>query len=425
MEPELERAPASESSPVPRLFPAGASIPARLAERHEDFVVEELPSFVASGAGEHLLLEVEKRGLAAADLLRRLSRALDVSEREIGFAGRKDARAVTRQRVTVPARAEALLNRVESPELRVLSVARHDRKLRLGAHAGNRFRLRLGGVPVAEHAGIEERLTLLARRGLPNAFGPQRFGRTGAAAELGRALWRGDWRAYLEAWTAPRHAPPTEAARELHELLTSGERAAWRRAGRLRPELAPEYHGLARQLSRRPGDWSSAARAVDARTRRFHLSAFQAHVFNRLLAARLEDYDRPRRGDLLQLHPGRSLFPVTPEEDLELLEARAARGELSPTGPLFGARVPLSTDGPGALERELLIAEGVLEGRPAAPLGGKAPRGERRALRVPLRELEHRWVEEDLILGFVLPPGAYATAVVGELGLVPDSGGGS
>ena len=105
----------------------------------EDFLVEELPLYTPCGEGEHLYLEVEKRGLTTFDLLQHLSKALKVPEREIGYAGLKDARATTRQTVSVtgvrPEQALAL----ELAGVRILSARFHRNKLRLGHLAGNRF----------------------------------------------------------------------------------------------------------------------------------------------------------------------------------------------------------------------------------------------------------------------------------------------
>ncbi len=78
----------------------------RLKERPEDFRVEERLAFAPSGTGEHLYLFVEKTGLQTEELAARLALRFSVARRDVGYAGRKDRRAVTRQWFSVPTRTE-------------------------------------------------------------------------------------------------------------------------------------------------------------------------------------------------------------------------------------------------------------------------------------------------------------------------------
>jgi tRNA pseudouridine13 synthase len=162
----------------------------------EDFVVEEIAAYEPSGAGEHLYLWIEKRDVAADELVRHLSRALDVSQADVGVAGMKDKRAVTRQWVSVPARASERLAAVDDGvRLRVLRSALHDNKLRTGHLRGNRFSLVLRGVAADAVARARAVLERLAGSGVPNYYGEQRFGRGGETLDLGLRVLRG---------TAPR-----------------------------------------------------------------------------------------------------------------------------------------------------------------------------------------------------------------------------
>ena len=111
----------------------------RLKETPEDFLVEEIPAYEPSGEGEHLFLWIEKRDVAADQLVRHLARSLEVSRDDIGVAGLKDKRGVTRQFVSVPARAADRLEAANAEEVHVLSATRHTNKLRTGHLKGNRF----------------------------------------------------------------------------------------------------------------------------------------------------------------------------------------------------------------------------------------------------------------------------------------------
>ena len=171
----------------------GASVlTARIRVSAEDFFVEELPAFEASGAGEHLLLTIEKRGMNTAFAAKRIAAWAGVDESAIGQAGMKDRHAVTRQRFTVwlPKKVAPDLDALQSDDLRVLDHAWHARKLPRGALAGNRFVLVLREVE-GQRDAIDARLQAIATQGVPNYFGEQRFGRGGNNVQQAVAMFAG------------------------------------------------------------------------------------------------------------------------------------------------------------------------------------------------------------------------------------------
>ena len=165
---------------------------ARLRSRPEDFFVEELPGFEPSGAGEHLLLTIEKRGMNTAFAAKTIAQWAGVDESAIGYAGLKDRHAVTRQRfsVWIPKKIAPDIDALQSDDLRVLDHAWHARKLPRGALAGNRFVLVLRE-PEGERDAIETRLRAIASQGVPNYFGEQRFGRGGGNVQQAVAMFAG------------------------------------------------------------------------------------------------------------------------------------------------------------------------------------------------------------------------------------------
>lgn len=163
----------------------------------EDFRVEEMLGFAPEGEGEHLWLWVEKRGVTTLELVRHLARACEVTPRDIGYSGMKDKVAVTRQWISVhlpgreaPANLTARL--AELPVV-LLEQVRHPRKLKRGVHRANRFTLRLTG-DAARDPGVERRWRWLCEHGVPNYFGPQRFGPGGRNLIRARHLLARGWR---------------------------------------------------------------------------------------------------------------------------------------------------------------------------------------------------------------------------------------
>ncbi|WP_395681976.1 tRNA pseudouridine(13) synthase TruD [Dokdonella sp.] len=158
----------------------------------DDFRVDEVLGFEPTGSGEHAFLTIEKRGANTEWVARQLARAAGVAPVAVGFAGLKDRHAVTRQVFTVQlaGRLDPDWSALDIPGVEVVSATRHNRKLKRGAHRGNRFRIRLRDVR-GDTAAIERRLDAIGARGVPNYFGEQRFGRDGGNVALAEALFEG------------------------------------------------------------------------------------------------------------------------------------------------------------------------------------------------------------------------------------------
>jgi tRNA pseudouridine13 synthase len=150
-----------------------------IGERLEDFQVDEVPAYLPSGSGEHLYVRVQKRGMTTRDAALALSRAADVPERDIGYAGMKDKHGVTSQWLSLPGRARPPEGWTLPPELTVLESSRHGNKLRTGHLRGNRFRIGLAGTAPGAVDHARAILAWLGERGHANYFGAQRFGREG------------------------------------------------------------------------------------------------------------------------------------------------------------------------------------------------------------------------------------------------------
>jgi tRNA pseudouridine13 synthase len=138
----------------------------------EDFQVVELAAAGPDGAGEHLYLRLEKTSLSTPQVTRWLAETYQVPEVAVGYAGMKDKHAVTEQWFSVhtPLDADVLPERAG---VRLCDASRHRQKLRRGRLLGNRFRVRLRNV-VGD--GWAARLAAVRDSGVPNYFGPQRFG---------------------------------------------------------------------------------------------------------------------------------------------------------------------------------------------------------------------------------------------------------
>lgn len=319
----------------------------------EDFQVDELPAFEATGEGEHLLLDIRKRGANTVAIAKRLAQWAGLPEMAVSYAGQKDRHAVTTQRFSVhlPKRIAPDIAQLDTDDMQVLAFAWHNRKLQRGALAGNRFKLVLREV-AGDAEAIAARLDLIAARGIPNWFGEQRFGRDGGNVGAALAMFAG--------------------------------------------------------------------RRVRKDQRSMFLSAARSALFNRVLAARVEqgNWDQPLDGEVWMLDGSRSVFG--PEPFTEVLAERLARFDIHPSAPLWGAGELRSTDAALELEQQALQDEQALALRSGLEQAGL--KQERRALRLRPALLQYQWLQADVLeIGFALPPGCYATAVLHELGEVVDA----
>ena len=262
----------------------------------EDFEVEEIPAYYPSGEGAHLFLWIEKRLLSSDELITLVSRALNLPARGIGYAGKKDRNAVTQQFISVPREVEAQLENLEGSGIKVLSCRPHQNKLVVGHSKGNRFRIKIRNITESS----EERITQIAERisrwGLPNFFGPQRFGKKGDTAEIGFKILKG------------------------------------------------ETSSLAKHWRNKSG-------------KKFAVSAAQSYLYNRYLLRRFVEAGHRSLwlGDVVFKASG-GIFKV---EDLEEERPRFLENEIIPAGPIFGKKTFASSDEATDFEEKILAEAGI------------------------------------------------------------------
>jgi tRNA pseudouridine13 synthase len=393
--------------PEPYLTANLPGIGGSIKQQAEDFVVEELPLYPASGVGDHTFFEIRKVGLSTFHAVRLIAQALGVPPHRIGYAGLKDARAVTSQTLSVAGVAPEAVAALDLPGISVSWAKRHRNKLKIGHLRGNRFRIRIRGVTESALPASRAILDLLVQRGVPNYYGPQRFGQRGDSASLGRAVVQRDPEGFVRAFLGKPDAGESASVFAARSRFDAGQ---WEETLRLLPTAMADERSVLQTLIRTRGNYQQAYQAVPKRLKTFLLSAYQSLLFNRVLSARLQTLDQVYAGDVAMKHPGRSLFRV---EDGELEQARAARFEISPTGPVFGYRMMEAQGRQGDLEAGVLAAEGLALDDFRIGEGIKA-RGERRAFRFQIQEPELSY-DEGLVLRFWLEPGCYATGVLAEI----------
>lgn len=383
-----------------------------IRQRNSDFLVEEVPLYEPCGEGTHVYFRIEKDGLTTHQAVAQIARAVHRTPREIGYAGLKDAHAVTRQTLSLEHVDPDRIAGLHLPRIRILDVARHGNKLKLGHLRANRFTLRIREVQPDAESKARAILDVLARRGLPNYFGEQRFGARGDTWRVGRAAWL---EAYEDALRLALGTPTEFDRGPILEARRKFDAADYEAASRLWFKASMANAKVCRALARRPDRWDLAWRGMDVSMRKLYINAFQSHLFNQVLARRIDAIDRVEVGDMAYLHRNGACFRV---QDATAEQPRCDAFEISPTGPLFGRRMTPAEGEPGRIEAQVLVDNG-LSPEVFATRGGTQEDGARRTLRVPLGDAASLMGEDDdgrfLELRFELPSGSYATCVLGEV----------
>ncbi len=342
----------SEPLALPYRTPDVPGIGGRIRAELDDFQVTELPAYLPCGHGEHAFLQVEKRGRTTEQVASELARTWRLAPTDVAYAGQKDKYAVTVQTFCLPAaRIATDPTGAAGNGWRVLSAARHTNRLRIGHLRGNRFAILVRDPLPAAAERAAALLAMLGTHGVPNYFGPQRFGAP-AAAERG----------------------PAAILAEARELDGSGRTVRYRR--------------------------------------RMLVSRAQSELFNAYLAERLRAglLDTALLGDVLKRRATGGLFVCT---DPLVDSARLAAGELVTTGPLFGPKMFAAAAEAAVFEAAVLTRFGITDSD-FAGFGALGPGTRRPNLVFPeLATVEA--VDAGVVLRFDLPAGAYATVVLREV----------
>lgn len=383
----------------------------RFKEHLSDFCVEEVPVYDPCGKGTHAYFRVTKRGLPTPVAVNRIARFMNVHPMDIGVAGLKDSQAITTQWMSLEFAEINRLQKFRDKQIEISDITWHGNKLRLGHLAGNRFDIRIRGVAAGDLAAAQRILDVLVRRGVPNFFGPQRFGMRGDTGTLGAAMVRNDLEEFVKVFlgrSKPCDPPDCAAARDAFDA------GFLDRAIQRWPRHYVDQRKALAAFKRRRNPVAAMA-AIDKRLKRLFVSAFQSEIFNQVLIHRLIDFDKVFVGDLAQKVDSGGIFPVE-NDDAE--QPRCERFEISPTGPIVGYRCNFAQGAPGHLEQSVLGTYGVTP-EDFTRVGSLPVKGSRRPLRFGLLDPRLASGRDDngpfIQVAFTAPSGCYATIVLREI----------
>jgi len=409
----------------------------RIRERYEDFVVieiseegllaSEVKSVEAEGNGEYIWAVIEKRGVDSITAARIIARKLGLHPRYVSIAGLKDTRAVAYQFICIKgAKLEDVLE-ISSPSVRVIYALRRPFSLRPGMLYGNQFVITIRKSRFRSEE-LQERVKEITCEikqfgGCPNYFGHQRFGTIRPNTHrVGYFLLRGMYEEAFEEVVAKIY--DTENGEAVRARKFFAETRDAEEALKIFPYTLHHERTLLRFISKHPGNYKEAFRALPVSIRRLYIGAYQAYLFNKSLSRRLARglrIDRAYVGDLVALYagPGLRRKPVrvllVTEDNIDEVNRLMKRGYYELVLNVFGYRTRLAKGVQGEIEQEILEEEGLTLGmfrvKHMPEVGSKGDI--RRAAMMP-EKFSFRVIEDRVYMSFVLKKGMYATTLLRE-----------
>ncbi|XLS60362.1 hypothetical protein HN51_014590 [Arachis hypogaea] len=221
-----------------------------------------------------------------------IGKMLGIQSRSFGFAGTKDKRAVSTQRVTV---YKQLASRVASLNERLFGIKVGDfcyvnEGLVLGQLSGNRFTITLRGVVADSEDTIKASADALGRHGFINYFGLQRFGSGSVPTHLiGAALFRGEWELAVDMILDPRDGDILfHAIAKARKYYKDGKDIE----GTLRqlPRYLVAERAVLQNLKKSPGNYVQALKAIPRTLRMMYVHSYQSFLWNHAASTRVQKY---------------------------------------------------------------------------------------------------------------------------------------
>ncbi len=297
----------------------GDGIGGRLRESVEDFVVEEIPlgfssieEFTSASLSrlptryeKYAICLLEKRGIDTIRAASIIAQRLHVNEDEVGYCGLKDAKAISRQLLSIPFR-RSLQREYAFPEgIRLQLLGFRYRPLTLGELSGNKFsitarKIGLGGEELVERL---ESVTKEFREigGFPGYFGYQRFGSRRPVTHLvGKMLHLGNLEGAVNVLLTSSSQTEVKESREAREQLALED--DYGIAIDYFPNHLTFEKRLLEHLSRHPEDFEGAMKKLPLRLRRLFYDAYQSFLYNKAVSLRLRErknLSEIQQGDLV------------------------------------------------------------------------------------------------------------------------------
>ncbi len=279
-------------------FTNSEGIGGRLRQRISDFAVEEIPPKNLSHAQldqklkdkkfnphhKHTIFWMEKFNWDTHQAIRAIAKKLHVSPSRFGIAGTKDKRAITKQRVSAWEIPPEHLEKVKIRDIKLCGFEPSDKKLQLGESGGNKFEIIIRDISLSKE-DIDARLKNIfseLEKGIPNLFGPQRFGEVRKITHLvGKEILRGNFENAVKIYLTKIFEAEPEDSKEARKFLAENwNKEGFRAAIEKFPQRLKYELSLCNYLAQNPLDFLGAFKTFPKKLQKMFVNAFQAFIWN-------------------------------------------------------------------------------------------------------------------------------------------------
>lgn len=388
---------------------------------------------IGGGEGEYTIFTLERHAMYNTfEALDRIARRLGVGIKRFSYAGVKDKRAVTTQRLSAWRIEPEKLEELNIKGLYIRDVKRGNDAVKLGDLWGNHFRITIREINLKE-SEVEERVKQTFREiedlgGVPNFFGYQRYGIQRPLSHLvGIKLLKNEFREAAMLFLAKAYPLEKEDAQEARNyLFETGDFAG---SFEKFPKRLSYERIMLKHLSRHPNDVLGAFRRLPRGLLKMFVHAVQSYLFNRILSLRYK-YGLPLNsaipGDIVNSVDNISPdgYVIVKEETASKINEEIKSGKLGVSIPLIGYDSNLPEDKPRELVEKILQEEelnpGMFKLQSAPEISS---RGMFRLIILKISDLELLEISSDdytedaikITVSFSLRKGSYATVVLREI----------
>jgi len=404
----------------------------KLRQQTEDFGVIEITNREEGTEGKYLIVELTKRNWETHHLIRDLTRILRISQKRIGFAGTKDKRAVTTQKISIYDVGEEEVQNVHLKDTELKILGRSNKGLELGNLTGNEFIITVRDIDTDKNE-LESRLSqttasIKEQGGVPNFFGIQRFGALRPITHVvGESIVRNDIEKAALAYIAASYPDEPEDTQQVRDRVFETRNyieGLKEYPLQLRYERAMMHH-----LVSSSEDYAGSFETLPANIRKMFVHAYQSYIYNTIICARIKKglpLNRAVVGDIVCFKnkaglPDNSRNERVTEDNIDGMNNLVRRNRAFVTAPLIGHSSELASGVPGEIEREVIEELNVpIEGFKVPSMEELSSKGLRREIllsadpKYTIGEDELNEGKYKVTLDFSLPKGSYATTILRE-----------
>lgn len=397
------------------------AIKGRIKERSEDFIVEEIGNDYVTNVKylpekkvfvdweeafskqnkKYLYVDLEKRGLSTTQAINQLSRFLRISQKKIGYAGLKDKRAITSQKISIYEPLKERISKFYYKNIKIYNPSFEEKEITIGDLKENKFVVTIRQVEKQKDLEkiVNECINQIKQKGIINYYGEQRFGGIREITHrVGKLFLQRKYKDAVLLYLTETNDYEEEHIKKAREDLKKD--LDYKKHAANFPIKAGFEKQMLNHLANQPEDYLGAITCLPKGVQYLFIHAYQSYLFNQLINLRIEK--------------GHGLEKI---EGDKIIDNKTYL-------PIFGFETTFSLKKAGELERELLRKEGIsILDFKNQDCGALSSKGEYRKITSKIKTINLEEITEDELhenkqkirLSFILDKGQYATNVLREI----------